>query len=92
MLSPAEAKAAVGCREPRQALVIHAFFHTVLIPVCLSTSTLGIISARVVSPKLPLELRPGPEPGIPVQEIEFRTGFRRWGGVLPVGVLKSDQL
>jgi hypothetical protein len=39
-------------REPNQALVIHVFFCRGMVPVRLSTHTLGIIAARVVPPYL----------------------------------------
>jgi hypothetical protein len=36
--------------EPNQVPVIHLFFVAAVVPVCLSTQTLVIISARAVSP------------------------------------------
>jgi hypothetical protein len=39
-------------RVPRQALVIHLFFAAAVVPVRLSTHTLGIIAARAVPPYL----------------------------------------
>jgi hypothetical protein len=79
--------------EPRQALVIHEFFQDGAVPVCLSTSALGIIAPRAVSWYLFQELRLKPAPGSSGSEIEFRLGIQSpRQHVLPAGVLKSDQL